>query len=586
MATYSNFQIHTASGCKAKPNSTFSRILDVQELTVEFRNYGQSRRILNNVSLHVCQGERVALIGQSGSGKSVTMRSIIGTLPMPPAHITAGSIRFKDDELLTLGRAARNRIKGTGISIVLQDPLLSFNPVLSIGRQMDDVVKFADQRLGNSRSRGQRHQVLLDTLGRVQLPDGQRILDSWPMMLSGGMRQRVLIALALLNNPSLLIADEPGTALDVTTQQEILDLLNKLVRDEGLSLLLITHNLGVVREMADRIYVMQRGEIVESGLRDDVLRQPEHAYTIQLMDSVPPLYGSKTRTLVNTRSTEPLFELQGVSKRFTAQKRFWQRGTSSTLAVDNVSLTINRGDVFGIAGESGSGKTTVARMLLGLQPASSGQILFHGLPLSKQPGDQQLWKRVQIVFQNPGSSLNPRRSVRQHLEVPLRFSGLQASDSQKRIHEILERVDLPASYASMYPHELSGGQKQRVAIARALCVNPEVIVLDEPTSALDVLVQNTVIDLLRRLRNELNLTYVFISHDLSLMRNFANRVTVMYRGKICEHGEVESVFNAPEHPYTRALLSSIPVLSETEAAMKPVISSEERLAVLASSTTV
>lgn len=559
-------------------------ILDISGLNISFATYGMRAQVLYDVSLKVGEGERVALIGQSGSGKTVTMRTIIGTLPMPPAQIESGSIKYAGRELLDLNQRERNKLKGTGISIILQDPLLSFNPVLTIQRQMDDVVRFADIRLGRQRSKKQRHDLMIETLAKVQLADGERILHSYPMMLSGGMRQRVLIAMALLNKPNLLIADEPGTALDVTTQQEILNLLNELVRNEGLSLLLITHNLGVVREMADRVYVMERGHIVEQGTKEEIFANPLHPYTLKLMDSVPPLYGDKVHDFVNNRPVEPTVEILSVSKEFERRGGFFNRKIGTNLAVNNVSLTINKGDVFGIAGESGSGKTTLAKTLLGLYEPSNGHIKLSGKDVGDIGGTTEFRKLVQIVYQNPGSSLNPKRTVAEQLMVPLKFTGHQKVETLKRIKELLDMVDLPQSYASMYPHELSGGQKQRVAIARALSVNPKILVLDEPTSALDVLIQNTVIDLLHRLRDEFDLTYVFISHDLSLMRNFCNRVAIMFRGSICEQGTTADVFAAPQHPYTKALLSAIPVISEAEAALKPKPTQAEKEAVLVTST--
>jgi len=559
-------------------------ILDIRDLSISFSNYGQTARALHGVSLSVGKGERVALIGQSGSGKTVTMRAVIGTLPVPPARFEAGSIRFEGRELLTLSRRNRNALKGTGISIVLQDPMQSFNPVLTVGRQIDDILKYADLRLGRSRGKADRTAHALETLRKVQLPEGERILASLPMQLSGGMRQRVLIGMALLNAPRLLIADEPGTALDVTTQQEILNLLNHLVRNEGLSLLLITHNLGVVRETADRVYVMHNGRIVEHGAREAIFAAPSHPYTRQLMDSVPPLYGPRVRETDNPRDPRVTVEIDRLSKNFVARGGFLNLKRKTTEAVRNVSLSIHHGDVFGIAGESGSGKTTLAKTVLGLFGASDGGVLVDGRPVEGFAGTAEFRGTVQIVHQNPGSSLNPKRTVAQQISVPLRFAGHGAAEIRGRVGELLEMVDLPSNYAAMYPHELSGGQKQRVAIARALSVNPKILVLDEPTSALDVLIQNNVIDLLRRLRDAFDLTYLFISHDLSLMRNFCNRVAIMFRGEICESGPVHEIFDSPQHPYTRALLSSIPVLTQAEAAQKPTVTRAEREAYLAAST--
>ncbi|GFE51198.1 ABC transporter ATP-binding protein [Roseobacter cerasinus] len=558
-------------------------LLDINDLCIGFSAYGQHRRVLHNVSMYVDQGERVSLIGQSGSGKTVTMRTIIGTLPMPPGRIEQGSIQYDGQSLLDLNPQARNRLKGTGISIVLQDPMLSFNPVLTIGRQMDDVVRYSDIRLGQSRSKAERQLHLIETLRKVRLEEGKRVLDSYPIMLSGGMRQRVLIAMALLNKPRLLIADEPGTALDVTTQDDILALLNTLVAEEGLSLLLITHNLGVVRKMADRVYVMERGRIVEEGSRDAIFDAPQHPYTRKLMDAVPPLYGEKVRTVTHD-STKPVVEIKGVTKDFETRSGLLNRTTGRFRAVSNVALTVDQGDIFGVAGESGSGKTTLAKLILGLMQPTRGQIMLEGRDVATFAGTRDFRKMIQIVYQNPGSSLNPRRAVGDQLAVPLTFTGEDKHTIPGRVSGLLDLVELPKSYASMYPHELSGGQKQRVAIARALSVNPRILVLDEPTSALDVLVQATVVDLLHRLRREFDLTYIFISHDLSLMRNFCNRVAVMLRGEVVEAGPVTQIFDEPQHAYTRALLSAIPVISDEEDAQKPKVSKEERAEVLATNT--
>ena len=558
-------------------------LLDIKDLSIGFNTYGQHRPVLHKVNLYIDEGERVALIGQSGSGKTVTMRTVIGTLPMPPGYVDCGSILYEGHSLLDLSKQERNRLKGTGISIVLQDPMLSFNPVLTIKRQMDDIVRYSDIRMGIQRSSKDREAHLIETLRKVRLQDAERILESYPMMLSGGMRQRVLIGMALLNNPRLLIADEPGTALDVTTQDEILTLLNNLVAEEGLSLLLITHNLGVVRKMADRVYVMEHGKIVENGTRDTIFSSPKHEYTKKLMAAVPPLYGNKVRTL-NYQGSNPAIELNNVTKDFETRSGFFNSKIDTFRAANKVTLSIHKGDIYGIAGESGSGKTTVAKMILGLTEPNDGDIKLFGRSINKFKGTSEFRKLIQIVYQNPGSSLNPRRTVADQLAVPLQFSGYETSKISKRIRELLDLVDLPQNYAGMYPHELSGGQKQRVAIARALSVNPKILVLDEPTSALDVLVQSTVIDLLNRLRQEFDLTYIFISHDLSLMRNFCNRVAIMFRGNIIETGNVDKIFDDPSHAYTRALLSAIPVISQEEEIQKPKIDKKERDEVLASST--
>ncbi len=556
-------------------------ILEVRDLNISFSNYGKTSKVLRNVNLNVLRGERVSLIGQSGSGKTVTMRTIIGTLPTPPAIIESGEILYERKNLLALNRIERNKIKGSGISIILQDPLLSFNPVLTILRQMEDIIKYSDVRRGLSRGHKERKELICETLAKVQLFDNERILDSYPIMLSGGMRQRVLIGMALLNQPKLLIADEPGTALDVTTQKEILDLLNMLVANEGLSLLFITHNLGVVREMADRIYVMQSGKIVETNHRENIFNTPQDPYTISLMESVPPLYGKKVIDVKNSNPIpDEMIKISNLTKSFPVRTGFLNRITSENHAVKSINLSINDGDIFGIAGESGSGKTTIAKILVGLHQPSAGQIRINKSNLEQLVELKDYRKLIQIVYQNPGSSLNRKRTIAQILSVPLKFSDYTDKMIKDRTNELLNMVDLPISYSSMYPHELSGGQKQRVAIARALSLKPKIIVLDEPTSALDVLVQGTVIDLLQRLKKELGLTYIFISHDLSLMRNFCNKIAIMFKGEICESGETKDIFSNPKHLYTKALISSIPVISDLEESLKPKVTDEERSMVL------
>ena len=559
-------------------------ILDIRNLSVGFASYGRTTQVLHDIDLRVETAQRVAVIGESGSGKTVTMKAVIGTLPHPAGRVLGGSIRFAGQELLELGRRERERLKGTDISIVHQDPLASFNPVFTIGAHLDDVLHFADRRLGTASSAADRHQRIEATLRQVQLKEPERVLRSYPFQLSGGMRQRVLIAMALMHRPKLLIADEPGTALDVTTQDEILRLLNQLVAGEQLTLIMVTHNLAVVRQTADYVYVMQSGRIVEHGAVREIFKAPRMPYTRQLLEAIPPLYGPQVQRR-DVQATVPLVRARDVVKRFVAPRRWLEPATPDVMAVQNASFTICRGDIFGIAGESGSGKTTIARMIIGLASPTSGEIEIDSKPVETRRRDPAFRRLIQIVYQNPASSLNPKRTIAETLTVPLAFSGsVDRSQRAARIRELLERVELPANFAERYPHQLSGGQKQRVAIARALAVEPQIVVLDEPTSSLDVSVQKTVIDLLLRLREELGLTYIFISHDLSLMRNFCNRIAVMFRGEICEQGTTDEVFDNPKHPYTRALIASVPVLTDAEERAKPSVTLEERRAVLASTT--
>lgn len=512
--------------------------------------------------------ERVALIGETGSGKSVTAKAIIGTLPKN-ATIASGAIVIDGRDVLAMPRREREALKGTAFSLIMQDPLSSFNPVFKIGTHLDDVMRFADKRNGINSSKTERRTRIAAVLRRVQLGDTERVMNAYPSELSGGMRQRVLIGLALLHQPKLLIADEPGTALDVTTQDEILNLINQLVAEENMALLMITHNLGVVRKVADRVVVMHHGDIVETGPCTQILHAPAADYTRSLLDAVPPLYGPRVADLAqSTRS--PIVTIEGLNKIYGRRNGYH--------AVRDVNLTLKDGEIFGLAGESGSGKTSVARMIMGLSRPTSGNLVID----APSPGRGK--RLTQIVYQNPGTSLNPKRTVRQTLTLPLKSIGMDGEARERRMQELMGLVRLPQSYLGKYPHELSGGQKQRVAIARALAAEPKILILDEPTAALDVSVQKTVIDLLLQLREELGLTYLMISHDLSLMRNFCSRIAIMLRGEIVEEGVTSSVFAEPKHPYTRALIAAIPVVTDEEERLKPTVTEEERMRFLVKTT--
>lgn len=543
-------------------------LLKVEDLNVTFTNYGRTRQVLRNVGFTVAAGERVALIGETGSGKSVTAKAIIGTLPKNAA-ITSGSIVIEGREVLAMPRSEREALKGTAFSLIMQDPLSSFNPVFKIGTHLDDVMRFSDRRDGISSNKAERRKRIAAVLRRVQLGDTERVMNAYPSELSGGMRQRVLIGLALLHQPKLLIADEPGTALDVTTQDEILNLINQLVAEENMALLMITHNLGVVRKVADRVVVMHHGDIVETGPCADILREPSRDYTRSLLDAVPPLYGPRVAE-VQQSTRAPIVTIDKLNKVYGRRNGYH--------AVRDVTLTLREGEIFGLAGESGSGKTSVARMVMGLSRPSSGSLVID----AADPGRGK--RLTQIVYQNPGTSLNPKRTVKQTLTLPLKSIGMDATARDARMAQLMELVRLPKSYLGKYPHELSGGQKQRVAIARALAAEPKILILDEPTAALDVSVQKTVIDLLLQLREELGLTYMMISHDLSLMRNFCSRIAIMLRGEIVEEGATPEVFASPEHPYTRALIAAIPVVTDEEERLKPTVTEEERMRFLVKST--
>lgn len=543
-------------------------LLKVENLNVTFTNYGRTRQVLRDVAFTVAAGERVALIGETGSGKSVTAKAIIGTLPKNAA-ITSGTIVIDGREVLSMPRRERETLKGTAFSLIMQDPLSSFNPVFKIGTHLDDVMRFADRRDAINSSKAERRNRIAAVLRRVQLADTERVMNAYPSELSGGMRQRVLIGLALLHQPKLLIADEPGTALDVTTQDEILNLINQLVAEENMALLMITHNLGVVRKVADRVVVMHHGDIVETGPCTQILHAPAADYTRSLLDAVPPLYGSRVTNLAQS-SRQPIITIEGLNKIYGRRNGYH--------AVRDVNLTLKQGEVFGLAGESGSGKTSVARMIMGLSRPTSGSLVIDA------PAPERGKRLTQIVYQNPGTSLNPKRTVRQTLSLPLKSIGMDGQVRESRMQELMGLVRLPQSYLGKYPHELSGGQKQRVAIARALAAEPKILILDEPTAALDVSVQKTVIDLLLQLREELGLTYLMISHDLSLMRNFCSRIAIMLRGEIVEEGVTSAVFAEPAHPYTRALIAAIPVVTDEEERLKPTVTEDERMRFLVKTT--
>ncbi len=558
-------------------------LVEITDFSLAFKVYGGTRQVLHNISLHIQPGERVALIGESGSGKSVTSKMLMGTLNPQQIIVRSGDNKVAGESILTMKEAQREGLKGSLMSMIQQDPQTSFNPVFKISSHLCDIMRFVERISGQRLSKAQRKAHILSVLEKVKLPDVERVYNAYPWQLSGGMRQRVLIAMALLHPTKLLIADEPGTALDVTTQDEIIKLINHLVQDEQLALLMITHNLGVVRKTADRVYVMQHGRIVEHGSLQAIFREAQHSYTQRLFASVPKLYSGEVQHVKAEQGEkpQPLVHLVALSKTFVTKTDWRQRPLATVQAVKPLSFVINRGDTFGLAGESGSGKTTLARMVMGLIESTDGNIMIESKPLATWRKSSDNRHSIQMVHQNPAASLNPRRTIAQTLAIPLKYIG-HSHDIDAEVQRLLALVELPAEYAQMYPSSLSGGQKQRVAIARALAAKPKIMVLDEPTSALDVSVQKSVIELLQKLQRDLGLTYLFISHDLSLMRNFCNRVAVMSRGELLEVGETQQLFNEPKHNYTRALIRAIPVLSDEEEQHKPYLSDADAHAVLQS----
>jgi peptide/nickel transport system ATP-binding protein len=518
-------------------------LLEVSDLAVSFGDTPAVR----GASLALAAGERIAVVGQSGSGKSTTAHAVIGLLP-GTGRVTGGAIRWRGEDITHAGERRLRRLRGREIGLVPQDPMSNLNPVSRVGRQVAETLLAHDMC-----TRRQAWREAVELLGQAGIPDPARRAKQYPHEFSGGMRQRVLIAIALACRPDLLIADEPTSALDVTVQRQILDHLEKLTDELGTALLLVTHDLGLAVDRTSRVVVMSEGEVVETGPVREVLTAPKEDYTRRLVAAMPSVSAPKRAV---SAEVEPVLEVVGVSKEYRI------RGRGGVLrAVDDVSFTVGRGRTTAIVGESGSGKTTTARMVLGLVPATSGTIRLDGAEIVGLRGAQLRAARMsmQPVFQDPYASLNPMWTVERTVAEPLRTFGVGDRASRRsRVAELLDQVALPSALTYRYPNELSGGQRQRVAIARALALGPRLVVCDEPVSALDVLVQDQILDLLSRLQAELGLSYLFISHDLAVVRSLAHEVLVMRDGKVVEHGPVDRVLTEPTDPYTRQLLDAVP----------------------------
>jgi peptide/nickel transport system ATP-binding protein len=535
--------------------STTEPVLSISGLAVAFRTGSELVTAISDISIEVAAGETVAIVGESGSGKSTTAAAVNRLLP-ENGVITAGSIRFDGRELTDLPENAMVSLRGAGIGLVPQDPMSNLNPLMRVGEQIGEALEVHGHTHGDATK-----ARVVELLEMVGIAEAAQRAHQYPHEFSGGMRQRVLIAMGLACKPRLLIADEPTSALDVTVQRRILDQLDTLTDELGTAVFLITHDLALAAERADRIVVMFRGHIVEEGTSDEVLGNPQHEYTKQLLAAAPSL--ASRRDALPQRETAtgtPFVEIRDLRKEFAL--RAPKAGEPQTFtAVDGVSFEIRRGTTVSIVGESGSGKSTTANMVLGLEDATSGSILFDGLDLTTLRRKElfALRRRVQPVFQNPYASLDPRYTVEQSIAEPLRVHRIgTAATRHSRVLELLEQVALPAAMAERLPHELSGGQRQRVAIARALALEPELVVLDEAVSALDVLVQAQILDLLADLQKRLGLSYLFISHDLAVVRMISDEVHVMQRGIVVESGTPERIFDDPQHPYTRELLAAIP----------------------------
>lgn len=534
-------------------------LLSVRDLKVAFRSGKKSREVLHGVSFDILEGETLAIVGESGSGKSTTAAAIIDLLP-GTGTVTDGSITLGGKELTKASRREMERIRGREIGYVPQDPMSNLNPVWSIGFQVKEAVRAN----GLAQGRKEIHDRAVEVLVQAGLSDAARRMHQFPHQFSGGMRQRALIGIGLAADPKLLIADEPTSALDVTVQRVILDHLATLTSERGTSVLLITHDLGLAAERADRILVMNQGEIVEAGASAEILTNPRHPYTQRLVAAAPSLASKRIGITAAAGETPAetapaVVEVRELVKDFSIRTGGLRH--EQFRAVDDVSFTIPRGKTLALVGESGSGKSTVAKMLLQLEKPTDGEILIDGMPTSTMSRADvfKLRRRMQPVFQDPYGSLDPLRSIGSLISEPLHVHGIGSKDEQhKRSLELLEQVALPQELAWRYPNELSGGQRQRVAIARALALKPDIVVLDEAVSALDVLVQDQILNLLADLQRDLGLTYLFITHDLAVVRVAADLVCVMEKGRIVEQGTVDDIFSNPQEEYTRRLLEAIP----------------------------
>ncbi|MET3578423.1 microcin C transport system ATP-binding protein [Mesorhizobium robiniae] len=524
-------------------------ILSVRDLSVAFVQEGRQSMAVDHISFDIAKGETVALVGESGSGKSVTALSVLKLLPYPAASHPSGKILFQGADLLSTDEKELRRVRGNKITMIFQEPMTSLNPLHTIEQQIVEVLTL-HQGLGDRQAKART----LELLNEVGIREPEKRLDAYPHQLSGGQRQRVMIAMALANEPELLIADEPTTALDVTVQAQILELLAELKSRKGMSMLFITHDLGIVRKIADRVCVMTKGKIVETGPTKDIFANPQHTYTRHLLAAEP-----KGKPPAANAAAKPVMTGQDIKVWFPIKKGFFRRTVDNVKAVDGIDVTVRAGQTLGVVGESGSGKTTLGLALARMIP-STGTIRFNGRDINELTFNamRPLRRELQIVFQDPFGSLSPRMSVSEIIEEGLKIHEpkLSPDERDKRIVDVLGEVGLDPATRNRYPHEFSGGQRQRIAIARAMVLNPRFVMLDEPTSALDMSVQAQVVDLLRSLQAKHDLAYLFISHDLKVIRALANDVIVMRNGRIVEAGPSEQIFERPQTDYTKALISA------------------------------
>lgn len=531
------------------PNAGPEIRMRVRDLAVVVADSGQE--ILKGVSFDLEAGKIFALVGESGSGKSVTSMAAMRLLP-DALRITDGSVEAMGQDLFSLSESRMQEVRGRKVAMIFQNAMTALNPVQTVGDQVAETLRLHTSLRGSNL---RRRVVQLFT--EVGIPEPESRFDFYPHQLSGGQQQRVMIAMALACEPEVLIADEPTTALDVTIQEQVLELIRELTQSRQLAVLLITHDMGVVKNTADEVAVMYHGEIIERGTVHDFFHNPQHPYSRRLIDALPDL----TR-YQSAAEQEPLLTLSDVKVHFPIKRGVLQRVVDHTRAVDGVSLAIGRGETYALVGESGSGKSTLGRAVLNLEKLAGGEVHFAGDRIDNLSRSEmrEYRKKIQVIFQNPFSSMNPRLTVGEIISEGMISLGLglTAIERTERTHALLERVQLLAEHSERYPHEFSGGQLQRVAIARALAVKPQLIICDEPTSALDVSIRAEVLGLLQELQREFGVSYLFITHDLSIVPTLAHHVGVMQMGKIVEQGSAEQILNRPEHPYTKALLNSVP----------------------------
>ena len=575
-------------------------LLEVKNLVTEFKTEEGTVRAVDNISFNLYRGETLGIVGESGSGKSVTSLSIMRLIPNPPGRIVSGQIIYhttddKKKDLVKLSEEEMRKYRGNEIAMIFQEPMTSLNPVFTCGDQVMEAII-----LHQKKNKQEAKEITLKMFEKVKLPDPLRVLNAYPHQLSGGQKQRVMIAMAMSCNPNILIADEPTTALDVTVQATILDLMNQLRKEIDSSVIFITHDLGVIAEIADDVIVMYKGKIVEQGSVIDIFSDPKHPYTKSLLACRPPLdlRLRKLPTVVDFMKEEngeiielpttvkeaidanvitkmetdarynklmsgkPLLEIKNLRTWFPAKRNFFGKPTEWVKAVDDVSFTVQEGETLGLVGESGCGKTTLGRTLLRLAPATDGEVIFDGRNVLDLPPDElkDLRRHMQIIFQDPYSSLNPRMTIGSAIQEPMSVHGIYENETirKEKVMDLLSKVNMKPEHYHRYPHEFSGGQRQRICIARALSLNPRFIICDESVSALDVSVQAQVLNLLIQLREEFKFTYIFISHDLSVVKFMSDRMVVMNKGKVEEMGPSDEIYHNPQHEYTQKLINAIP----------------------------